>query len=160
MNSDNPFDLVAYAAKKAVLCKDKEQQKFTYLLQLTRLLAEKGWSAKDRKDILLFIERIINLKSLDLHRQYMAKLIELKGEANMAYVSFIEEYFRSAGKAEGRAEGKAEGRAEGRAEGIAQGERQAQLKTAKKMLDGGMPPQDVLKYTDLSFADLTGLQNG
>ena len=139
LRSDNPFDLVVYAANKAASCKkgkDGEQQKFAYLLKLTRLLAEKGLSEEDRRDLLIFVERIINLQSHDLRKQYVADIMEMKGEANMAYVSFIEEYFRG------------------------EGERQAQLKTAKRMLDGGMPPQEVLKYTDISFEDLTGLQNG
>ena len=148
LRGDNPLDLVFYAAKKAALCKDEEQQKFRYLLQLTRLLAEKGWSAEDRRDILLFIERIINLRSRELHQQYMTELTEMKGEGNMAYVSFIEEYFRGMGKAEGKAEGKTEGA------------RQALMDTAKRMLDKGMSSQDILEYTHLSFDDLKALQNG
>ena len=144
--SDNPFDLVLYAAKKAALCKNEEQQKFTYLLQLTRLMSEKGWSAEDRKDVLVFIERIINLQNRELFEQYVAEFMKMKGEPNMAYVSFIEEYFRNEGRAEGRAEGKAEGRTEG--------EYQARLEMAQKMQAGGMPPQDILKYTGLSCDDL------
>ena len=112
----------------------------TILLKLTRLLAEKGWSEKDRRDPLIFIERIIDLRSHELRQQYMSDIMEMKGESDMAYVSFIEEHFRTIG--------------------LAEGERQAQLKTAKRMLDDGMSSQDVLKYTDISSEDLKGLQEG
>lgn len=144
LQSDDVLDLAFYAAKKALLCKDEERRKFHYLLKLTRLLAEKGWSEKDRRDLLIFIERIIDLRSHELRQQYMSDIMEMKGESDMVYVSFIEEHFHTIGMAEGRAEG----------------ERQAQLKTAKRMLDDGMSSQDVLKYTDISSEDLKGLQKG
>lgn len=137
--SDNPFDLVLYAAKKAALCKNEEQQKFTYLLQVTRLMSKKGWNAEDQKDILMFVARIINLQSHELSEQYMMEFRKMKGEPNMAYMSFIEEYFRNEGKAEG--------------------EYQARLETAKKMQADGISPQDILKYTGLSCDNLPCPQN-
>ena len=142
LGSDNPLDLALYAAKKALLCRDEEGQKFHYLLNLTRLLAKKGWSEKDRRDILLFIERVINLKDHNLRRQYVADVKRMGEEQGMAYVSFIEEYFRG------------EGRIEGMREGISEGRLAEKLATAARMRSLGMAEKDILKVTELSPEDI------
>ena len=71
LGSDNPFDLMIYAtnaAKKEALFKGKEEkgQKFKYLRALTRLLAGKGWSERDKGDLLILIARVINLEDRSL----------------------------------------------------------------------------------------------
>ncbi|MDR1883036.1 MAG: hypothetical protein LBR26_09710, partial [Prevotella sp.] len=53
--SENPIDLVLYAAKCAALSK-KELQKYNYLRKSLELLGERGWSRDDKRDLLLFIE--------------------------------------------------------------------------------------------------------
>ena len=138
LGSDNPLDLALYAAKKALLCRNEEGQKFQYLLTLTRLLAKKGWSEKDRRDILLFIARVINLKDHNLRRQYVADIKRMGEDKDMAYVSFIEEYFRG----------------EGKIEGISEGRRAEKLATAARLRALGMADKDILKATELSPEEL------
>ena len=53
-------------------------------------------------------------------------------------------------KARLRAEGIAEGIAEGRAEG----KKEKQLEIAKKMLEGGLSPEDISRYTGLSLEEI------
>ena len=56
---------------------------------------------------------------------------------------------RGEGRMEGRAEGREEGRAEGRAEGIAE--------TARKMKEGGLPIEQISKFTGLSIEEISNL---
>lgn len=103
LSSDNPFRIALYAAKKAVLCKNEERQKLIYLRKLTRLLFEKGFTDYERRDVLLFIARVINLKDTSLKHDYLEDLKMLKGE-DEEKMTFIEEYFRNEGRVEGRVE--------------------------------------------------------
>ncbi|MDR1508548.1 MAG: hypothetical protein LBS53_02810, partial [Synergistaceae bacterium] len=67
--SDNPIDLVLYAAKFALKAK-KELQKFNFLRKIVGLLDERGWSMEEKRDLLLFVERIVNMKDETLITQY------------------------------------------------------------------------------------------
>ncbi|MBQ9565411.1 MAG: hypothetical protein IJU98_07490 [Synergistaceae bacterium] len=44
--------------------------KFRYLRELRRLLGQKGWTDRDCRDLLIFIEWIINLKDQELREEY------------------------------------------------------------------------------------------
>ena len=153
LSSDNPFRIALYAAKKAVLCKNEEQQKLTYLRKLTRLLFERGFTDRERRDVLLFIARVINLKDKALRKEYLEDLRNLKGEGGNK-MTFIEEYFRNEALAEGRNEGLALGRAEGRNEGLAlgraEGRREASNEMACKMRDFGISEQIIQQVTGLA----------
>ena len=106
--SDNPFDLALYAARKAKQSRNDERMKFRYLRELRGLLGEKGWNGKDIRDLLIFIERIINLKDLTLRKEYAVYAEEME-EKQMAYESWIEKHFRDEGIAIGEARGRREG---------------------------------------------------
>ena len=54
------------------------------------------------------------------------------------------------GQTEGRAEGREEGREEGRAEGRAEGRNEAKTEVAKAMLEGGMPMDQISRFTGLT----------
>ncbi|NLL36572.1 MAG: hypothetical protein GX256_03500 [Fretibacterium sp.] len=139
LSSDNPFDLALYAAKKALTRSNEEQQKLTYLLKLTRLLASKGWRRKDRSDLLVFIARVINLKDKVLWEQYRKDVRELKGESEM--MSLWDEEMEQS-----RAEGRTEGRAEGRAE------------VARRMLAAQLPPAQISEFTGLTSSEIDALR--
>lgn len=101
LQSDNPFDLIFYAVKNA--SKDSQKKKYALLLNLVKLLASKGWSEDDRRDLFNFIIRAVNLTDVELQQKFVA---EIKGgENNMAELTFVEKYFKDEGRAEGRAEG-------------------------------------------------------
>ena len=90
LSSDNPIALVFYAAKSALSVKE-ELQKYTYLRKLAELLGERGWSANDKRDLLLFIERIINLKDKTLRKQYREFRQQLDKEGKIVYKHWLQE---------------------------------------------------------------------
>ena len=104
-NSDNPFDLIIYVAKKykdySGHGKEKEFKKFSYLREVTKLLANKGWNEQDRRDLLILTARIISLKNIELQKIYTTEVKEMAGGNKMAEMTFIEKFFRDEGRAEG-----------------------------------------------------------
>jgi len=83
--SDNPIDLALYAAKCSLRAK-KELQKYTYLRTLMELLAERGWSRKDKDDLLFFIEWIIDLRDEELEKEYAVYRDQLSKEGKIVYI--------------------------------------------------------------------------
>ena len=83
--SDNPIDLALYAAKCALKAKE-ELQKYNYLYTLLGLLAERGWSAKDKEDLLLFLEWIIDLRDKELEKKYVEYRDHLNKEGKIVYI--------------------------------------------------------------------------
>ena len=88
--SDNPIDVVLYAAKCALKAK-KELQRYKYLRTLTELLAERGWDRNEKYDLVLFIVRIINLKDETLQEQYWEYRQELDREGKLMYEPFLKQ---------------------------------------------------------------------
>jgi predicted transposase YdaD len=107
IKSDNPIDLAFYAAKCALLAKE-ELQKYNYLRTLTGLLAERGWSMDDKRDLLLFLERFMNLKDNQLKDQIREYQCQLDKEGKVMYISIAEEYYTAKGRQEGIEKGKEE----------------------------------------------------
>ena len=99
LQSNNPFDLIFYAVKNT--SKTSQKKKYALLLNITRMLAKKGWNEDDRRDLFSFIVRIVNLTDTELQQ----KFIEEVKEDKMAELTFVEKYFRDEGRKEGRAEG-------------------------------------------------------
>jgi hypothetical protein len=62
--NENPIGILLYAAKNALHAK-AEHQKYRYLRVAMDCLAERGWDRKDKHDLMLFIERIIDLRDTD-----------------------------------------------------------------------------------------------
>ncbi|GHV40744.1 hypothetical protein FACS1894187_21940 [Synergistales bacterium] len=99
MSSDNPIDLVFYAAKCASRSKE-ELQKYNYLYTLTNLLGERGWDMEDKRNLLNFLERIMNLKDEQLRIKYEDHLEQLDKEEKIMYVSVVEEKYVAKGREE------------------------------------------------------------
>ena len=182
--SDNPFDLAIYASRKAKRCRKDELQKFIYLRELRTLLNDKGWNSRDSRELLLFLERIINLKSEALRIKYINECRDME-EKRMPYESWIEKAFKDEGIAIGRDEGISIGRDEGisigrdegiaigrdegisigrdegisigRDEGISIGRSEAYFDTAQKMLAIGLSIDNIMQCTGLSAADIDAL---
>ena len=95
-----PFDLIFYAVKNT--SKTSQKKKYALLLNIARMLANKGWNEDDRRDLFSFIVRIVNLTDTELQQ----KFIEEVKEDKMAELTFVEKYFRDEGREEGRAEEK------------------------------------------------------
>ena len=143
-SSDNPIDIVLYAAKCAAKSR-KELQKYNYLRTVSGLLAERGWSTDDKHKLMLFMERIINLRDEALKDKYIKYQEQLDKEGKMMYVSIAEEYFTKKGREEGKIEGEIKGIEKGKVE------------VARRMLDRKMPISDIADITGLSEKDLLSL---
>ena len=96
LQSDNPFDLIFYAVKNT--SKNSQKKKYALLLKLVKILASKGWSESDRRDLFSFIIRTVNLTDTELQQKFVAEI--KKGENKMAELTFVEKYFKDEGRNE------------------------------------------------------------
>jgi hypothetical protein len=87
--SDNPIDLALYAAKCAVKSK-KDLAKYRYLRKLLEILAERGWTRDDKRDLLLFLERFLYIKDEQLVAQYTEYREQLNKEGKIVFIPFDE----------------------------------------------------------------------
>ncbi|MDR1731552.1 MAG: hypothetical protein LBR61_05605 [Synergistaceae bacterium] len=140
--SDNPFDLALYAAKVSLRVKE-ELQKYNYLRTLTGLLAERGWDRDKKRDLMLFIMRIIYLNDELLEAQYWEYRQELDREGKLVYEPFLK-------KVEERM---AEKRGEQR------GEQRGKEEMAKNLLADGVPPDIIAKSAGLPVEKIQALIN-
>ncbi len=86
--SDNPIDMALYAAKMAIKVKE-EHQKYNYLYTLTGLLADRGWDTNEKRDLGLFLARIINLQDRTLQRRYWEYRRELEKEGKIMWDNWL-----------------------------------------------------------------------
>ena len=96
LQSDNPFDLIFYAVKNT--SKNSQKKKYALLLKLVKILASKGWSEADRRDLFSFIVRTVNLTDTELQQKFVAEI--KMGENKMAELTFVEKYFKDEGRNE------------------------------------------------------------
>ncbi|MBR0203680.1 MAG: hypothetical protein IJQ56_04865 [Synergistaceae bacterium] len=136
LNSDNPFDSFIYAAKKYsdYMSSDAQKVKLEYLLKITRSLYARGLNEQDRARMIIFISRLINLEDAELRHQFFEELDNLKGENNMAELTWIEEHFRDEAIAKGIAIGEARGEARGEKRGEARGEKRGEKRGRSQAL--------------------------
>ena len=130
LKTDNPFDLALCAACRALKSKKDERQKHRYLKELLGLLGERGWSHDDKHWLLLFIERIINLKDRELVLDIVKYEEELEKEGKIMYVSLAEQVSLEKGIEKGK------------------------LEVAANMLKNGLPVEDVVKFTNLPRSEV------
>jgi len=136
--SNNPIALAFYAAKVASQSKE-ELQKYTYLRTLTELLADRGWNMNDKRDLMLFLERIINLRDAQLRRQYREYQQKLNEEGKIVYVSVMDEYYLEKAREEAKQEMAKE--------------------IAKNLLADGISPDIIAKNAGLSLKQVHSLKN-
>jgi predicted transposase/invertase (TIGR01784 family) len=142
ISSDNEADLVLYAAKCSRDSKG-ELQKYNYLRKIVGLLGERGWSREDKRDLLLFIERILNLTDKNLVAEYVEYRQKLSEEGKIMHLYIGEreeaERIRMSGVEEGRLEGK--------------------LEVARNLLARGDSPETISAIADLPQDKIRELMN-
>jgi predicted transposase/invertase (TIGR01784 family) len=84
-------------------------------------------------------------------REYNAHFEALRYQRSVIETGIIEGEIK--GRAEGRAEGMIEGEIKGRAEGLAEGK----LEIARRLLETGMPVEQVMQLTSLTEEEVKGL---
>ena len=144
LEGNNPFKFMMYAARKALSCRKDEMQKFVYLKELRKLLQFGGWSKEESRVLLLFTERIVNLKDKDLRVEYDEFVADTEGGTRMPYESWIEKSFHDKGVAEGVEKGRAE-------------ERKNLLESAKGFIAKGIPLIEIAEIMHLTPAEISSL---
>jgi predicted transposase/invertase (TIGR01784 family) len=140
--SNNLIDLALYAAKCALRSK-KELQKYKYLRTLTEQLAERGWDRNEKRDLMLFIYRIINLKDETLQQQYWEYRQRMDKEGKLMYEPFLK-------KVE-------EKMAEQR--GMEKGMEKMAREMAKRLLAKGVSPDIIAQSADIPVEQVHALMN-
>jgi hypothetical protein len=136
--SDNPINLVLYAAKKSAECKE-DLQKYHFLRLTTGLLSERGWDREEKRNLLNFIGWILYLEDEDLSEQYKEYLHELAEEGKIVYIPFYERKDAEKVRLEGREEMANE--------------------MAKNLLANGVPPEIIAKSAGLPVEKIQALIN-
>jgi hypothetical protein len=154
-SSDNPIDLALYAAKCALRSKKDEFQKYKYLRTLTGLLGDHGYSMDDKRDLLLFLERLINLKDKELRTQYREYQEQLDKEGKIVYISVAEEYYTQEGMKKGIEKGIEKGVVEGMKKGVEKGKEEM----ARNLLANGVSPDVIAKSAGLPLKKIRTLMN-
>jgi hypothetical protein len=132
MSSDNPTDLVLYAAKHAAQARE-ELQKYSYLRHSLELLGKRGWSREDKRDLLLFIERILYLHDEELKARYVEYRHQLSEEGKIVFIPMGEE--KTAMEIERR--------------GMKKGLEKGKLEVARNMLARGIAPDIIAACSGL-----------
>ncbi|MDR0649460.1 MAG: hypothetical protein LBF92_09020, partial [Synergistaceae bacterium] len=145
-SSENPVDVFLYAAKHALRSR-KEIQKYNYLRTATGLLAERGWGMDDKRRLMLFMERITNLKDERLKAKFREYQGQLEREGKIVYVSIAEEYYTKVGIEKGIEQGIEKGKIEGK------------LEVARNLLANGVSPDIIAKSADLPVEKIRELMN-
>jgi len=140
--SDNPIDLAFYAAKCALKAKE-EIQKYKFLRTLTELLAERGWNSDDKRDLVLFIARIINLEDEKYQELYWEFRQQLDKEGKLMYEPFLK-------KVEERMAEK---------RGIEKGIEKGKEEMAKELIANGVSPDVIAKSAGLPVERVRALVN-
>ena len=135
--SDNPFDLALCAARRAKRSRDDENMKFRYLRELRRLLGQKGWTDRDCRDLLIFIEWIINLKDEELREDYTSFSGETE-ETRMRFKSLSTDHILE------------EGISIGEQRGITIGRQEERKLIMERLIAGGISPQQAAQFTGMS----------
>jgi hypothetical protein len=148
--SGNPIDLVLYAAKLALKTKE-ELRKFDFLRKAVALLNERGWSTEEKRDLLLFIERIVNMKDEILITQYREILEQENREGRAMYIPLI--------MRDSAAEIEQRGIEKGIKKGIEKGIEKGKLEVARNLLASGIQPEVIAKSADLPLERIQELMN-
>ena len=148
---NNIFLLSAMALMKCAYTDDQET-----IEGIFKFWQEKGF-IDDIENVLFFITYISETKNLS-RKQLKELLIKSKIDGG-EIMTTLAQRLRAEGKKEGIEEGIRQGLKEGMKEGIEEGEKKEKLETAKRMLNGGVTVEDIVKFTGLSEKEIRALIN-
>ncbi|MDR1873709.1 MAG: hypothetical protein LBQ90_01665 [Synergistaceae bacterium] len=145
--SDNPMDLALYAAKCALRSRKQELRKYNYLRNLLEILGVRGWSRNDKRDLLLFIERMLYLEDKKLEALYTAYRSQLTGEGKIVFIPMGERELAKEIKQSGIEEGMEKGMEKGK------------LEMARNLLADGVSPDIIARSAGLPPEQIRSLIN-
>jgi predicted transposase/invertase (TIGR01784 family) len=140
--NENPMGILLYAAKNALHTK-VEHRKYRYLRVAMDRLAERGLDRKDKHDLMLFIERIVNLQDGELIAQYSEHRLQLDREGKIMYIQLLERE-----KAKELIES-----------GVEKGKIEGKIEVARNLLARGDSPDTVSKIAGLPKKKIRELMN-
>jgi predicted transposase YdaD len=148
--SDNPIDLALYAAKCALRTKE-ENKKYKYLRILIDQLAERGWNNEDKRDLLLFLERVIDLRDKELEKQYTEYRNRLNKEGKIVYIPL--------GERELAREIEQRGMEKGIEKGMKKGMEKGKEEMARNLIAIGISPDIIAQSAGLPLERIQSLLN-
>ena len=104
----NPFAIVVLAHLQNQATKRKPAGRYAAKLNLIKLLYQRGFSEKEIRELLRFIDWVMTLPP-ELELQLWTDIEQYEKEMTMPYVTTFERLARQEGKIEGKVEGKVEG---------------------------------------------------
>lgn len=129
--------------------------KWMYVLKNLSVLMERPAALQERVFTRLFEQAEIAKFNPEEARLYEDSVNAYRDIVNAINTAKKDAY--AEGKEEGLAEGRAEGREEGRIAGRAEGIKEAQIRTARTLLQMGMPPAHIAQATGLPMSDIETL---
>jgi predicted transposase YdaD len=146
LSSDNPTDVLLYAAKGSAQSKD-EFQKYQYLRAVVGVLSERGWDSEEIHDLLVFAEWLINLKDEKLVAEYEKYHEELRKEGKIVRLTMMEEKIAR------------EHEQIGMEKGMEKGKEEMAREMARNLLANGIAPDVIAQSAGLPIEQIRSLIN-
>lgn len=145
--SENPMVL---AVQQVHRVRGDDWKKKEALMQLLRLLTERGYSSRQKLRVFFFMEKVLHIVDDEIFAIYQKEVEELERTTEKAR-------FLSSVERRGIRKGFQEGEEKGRQEGEEKGRREAMLENARKMLARGFGPAQVADILDLPLEQVEAL---
>ncbi|MBQ7558943.1 MAG: Rpn family recombination-promoting nuclease/putative transposase [Synergistaceae bacterium] len=136
-------DLFIYALKKSKENRKSNSEKFKYMKEILRLLAEKDFSIQKRRMFIIFLERAMSLSSQEYRELFYKESDSVLngGKKMIKYHAVIDDVINDAYEKalnEGRNKGFSEGRNKGRKEGRKEGRNEGQNNILREFIKSGL----------------------
>lgn len=155
--STNPMRMIVKAQLKSQETKKGGiDHKYNAKWELIRECYRQGYVKDQIRPLLKFIDWVIRLPD-ELQKKIKQETLKIEEEYKMPYVPTWEREALQEGLQKGRQEGLIEGEEIGRKEGKQVGKQEEKLEVARRMLKGGMPVEDVIKFTKLPAKEVKKL---
>jgi len=136
-NNKNPFSLVVLAHLKLIEAGKDNNKKFDSKITLIKMLLKKGFDKNRIKELLIFIDWILQLPE-KLEERFEEEIEKMQEEKLMSYVTTWERRAKKEGRLEGRLEGK--------------------IEAAKILIKKGIDLETIIEATGLSKNEIEKLQ--
>ena len=70
LSSGSPVKLFIYAVKIASKYRKSDEKKFEYIRKILRVLSDKGWQRKDRREFVSYLEYAMNFRTKDYRQRF------------------------------------------------------------------------------------------
>ena len=153
-NDPRIFAVVILAAKKMLAAGGKAHKRGKFALELLDLLNARGYDDERAESLQRFVSHILQIKADDID-------IKVKEKWEMLGIPISEarkEIHVRVATEQGVEKGRKEGMEKGRKEGMEKGMEEKALQVARSMLDDGVSPEAIQKYTGLDMENILALR--